>query len=199
MSLTRHEVERQPAGGRGARERILWAASELFHRNGINATGMEELTSVAHVSKRTFYQHFEGKDELIGCYLDRWEAHPRLPSAVLARADLTPRERLLAVFDEPAVTAAPRGCPFHNAAVELPAPDGPSTERARRYKAAVRGRLVEVAGQAGARDPEALGGQLAVLLEGAGALATTIGDTSPYRDAAAAAAALITAQCDAAS
>jgi hypothetical protein len=81
--------------------------------------------------------------------------------------------------------------------VELPASDAPARERARRYKAAVLGRLVEVAGQAGARDPEALGGQLAVLLEGAGARATSIGDTSPYRDARAAAAALITAQCGA--
>lgn len=56
-------------------------------------------------------------------------------------------------------------------------------------------RLVEVAGQAGVRDPEALGGQLAVLLEGAGALATSVGHNGLYRDAQAAAAALSTAQC----
>src|SRR3979411_1905200 len=49
---------RQPAGGRGARERILWAAGVLFYQQGINSTGIEELTTVAHVSKRTFYQHF---------------------------------------------------------------------------------------------------------------------------------------------
>jgi hypothetical protein len=64
-----------------------------------------------------------------------------------------------------------------------------------RYKALVRARLAEVAAEAGARDPEALGGQLAVLLEGAGALATSVGNAGPYRDARAAAAALITVQC----
>src|SRR5690242_8591772 len=40
-------------GGRGARERILTAATTLFHREGIHATGMERLVEHAHVSKRT--------------------------------------------------------------------------------------------------------------------------------------------------
>ena len=195
MDQTRYEVPRQPAGGRGARERILLAAGELFYRHGINSTGMEQLTAVAHVSKRSFYQHFTGKDQLIERYLQRWEEDPRLTPARLDRTDLTPRERLLSAFDEPAEVAAPRGCPFHNAAVELPAEDAPSVPAVHRYKALVRTRLAEVAEQAGARDPEALGGQLAVLLEGVGALATSVGHTGPYRDAQAAAAALITAQC----
>jgi AcrR family transcriptional regulator len=195
MEQTRYPVARQPAGGRGARERILRAAGELFYRNGINSTGMEQLTAVAHVSKRSFYQHFTGKDELIQRYLERWEGNPRLTPTLLARTDLTPRERLLAAFDEPAGGPRPRGCPFHNAAVELPAEDAPSEPAVHRYKEAVRAGLVEVAGQTGARDPEALGGQLAVLLEGAGALATSVGHAGPYRDAQAAAAALITAQC----
>ncbi|MDT7722026.1 MAG: hypothetical protein QOE94_3037, partial [Mycobacterium sp.] len=30
-------------GGRGARQRILNAAAELFYREGINATGVERL------------------------------------------------------------------------------------------------------------------------------------------------------------
>src|ERR1700728_4111252 len=40
-------------GGRGARERILAAATTLFSREGIHATGVERLTDYAHVSKRT--------------------------------------------------------------------------------------------------------------------------------------------------
>jgi AcrR family transcriptional regulator len=195
MDQTRYEVPRQPSGGRGARERIMAAAGELFYRHGINSTGMEQLTAVAHVSKRSFYQHFSGKDELIAQYLQRWEESPRLTPARLDRTDLPPRERLLSAFADPADVAAPRGCPFHNAAVELPAGDAPSVPAVHRYKALVRARLAEVAAEAGARDPEALGGQLAVLLEGAGALATSVGNAGPYRDARAAAAALITVQC----
>ena len=51
--------------GRGARERILAAAETLFARRGINATSMNDLYIEARVSKRTLYQHFAGKDELV--------------------------------------------------------------------------------------------------------------------------------------
>ncbi|MBW4094896.1 MAG: helix-turn-helix transcriptional regulator, partial [Acidobacteria bacterium] len=55
--------------GRGARERILSASQQLFCDQGIHCTGMDQLAGVAGVSKRTLYQHFAGKDELIAEYL----------------------------------------------------------------------------------------------------------------------------------
>ena len=61
-------------GGRGARERILRAAADLFYADGINSTGMERLTEAAHVSKRTFYQHFPSKAALVEAYLDAFGA-----------------------------------------------------------------------------------------------------------------------------
>ena len=56
-------------GGRGSRDRILNAATSLFYRVGIHATGVERLTREAHVSKRTFYQHFPSKTDLVEQYL----------------------------------------------------------------------------------------------------------------------------------
>ncbi|MER7687469.1 helix-turn-helix domain-containing protein [Streptomyces sp. NPDC097610] len=41
----------------------------LFTAQGINATGMEQLSIVAEVSKRTLYAHFPSKDELVRAYL----------------------------------------------------------------------------------------------------------------------------------
>ncbi|MDT5228774.1 MAG: hypothetical protein QOH94_2567, partial [Mycobacterium sp.] len=38
-------------GGRGARQRILQTAAELFYRDGINATGVERLAAESSVSK----------------------------------------------------------------------------------------------------------------------------------------------------
>src|SRR6201995_1476834 len=97
------ELEKGPQGrrrGRGARERILGASQRLFRDQGINRTGMDQLCAVAQVSKRTAYQHFTSKDELVTEYLRRFD--PDAMSAVFDRTDLTPRERLLAAFELPA-------------------------------------------------------------------------------------------------
>ena len=124
------ELEKGPRGlrrGRGARERILSASRQLFGEQGINRTGMDQLCAEAQVSKRTLYQHFPGKDELIAEHLRRFD--PDILPDVFDRADLTPRERLLAVFD----IHAPL-CPFIAAAVEINDPGHPARELARDYK-----------------------------------------------------------------
>jgi AcrR family transcriptional regulator len=115
-------LEKGPRGlrrGRGARERIISASQQLFRDQGINSTGMDQLCAVAEVSKRTLYQHFSGKDELIAECRRRFD--PEVLPEVFDRTDLAPRERLLAVCE------------------------------------------------GGAADPEQLGEQLALLLDGASA------------------------------
>src|SRR3984893_18416960 len=161
------ELKKGPKGrrrGRGARERILSASQQLFREQGINRTGMDQLCAAAQVSKRTAYQHFPGKDELVAEYLRRFD--PSVLSGVFDRTDLTPRERLLAAFDNP---PHPPPCPYIAAAVELHDPQHPESQYARDYKKAVAARLTETAREAGATNPEQLGEQLALLLDGASA------------------------------
>ena len=180
------ELEKGPRGlrrGRGARERILSASQQLFRDQGINATGMDQLCSVAEVSKRTLYQHFTGKDELVAEGLRRFD--PDVLPEVFDRADLTPRERLLAVFD----VHSPM-CPFIAAAVELPDPDHPARVRARDYKISFADRLTDAAREAGAADPESLGEQLALLLDGASARSRVL-NADAFTAAAAIAAVLV--------
>ena len=104
---------------------------------------------------------------------------------MLKHGDLTPAQRLLAIFapmesDSPAPF---RGCPFHNAVVEG-AGELPEVARlAQRHKRAFRDRLVATAAEAGAADPESLGRQLAVIFEGANALAASSNDTEVFTDA----------------
>lgn len=183
----------RPAGGRGARERIERAAARLFYRNGIHATGVELIAQEANVSKRTLYQHFASKNDLVDNYLRGLDARGGLATERrLEDATMSPRERLLAIFDMPA-RGVLRGCPFHNAAVES-AGSLPSTDEiVRAHKQEFTRRLIAVAQQAGAADPHLLGQQLAVLLEGATALATSLNDTAPVVHARAAAATLIDA------
>ncbi|MFC1407820.1 TetR/AcrR family transcriptional regulator [Streptacidiphilus sp. N1-12] len=133
--------------GRGARERILGASKELFREQGINRTGMDQLCAEAQASKRTAYQHFANKGELVTEYLRRFDPSV-LPNA-FDRTDLTPRERLLAAFDIPSTTPL---CPYIATAGELHAPQHPASQYARDYKKAVATRLADTARQAGAAD-----------------------------------------------
>lgn len=180
------ELKKGPRGvrrGRGARERILSASQQLFRDQGINSTGMDQLCASAEVSKRTLYQHFPGKDELITECLRQFD--PEILPEVFDRTDLTPRERLLAIFE----IHAPL-CPFIAAAVEIPDPAHPARAYASNYKKDFAARLTDTAREAGATNPEQLGEQLALLLDGASARSRVL-NTDTFATAAAIAAVLI--------
>ena len=183
-------------GGRGARERILKAAGELFYQRGIHATGVAALVEAAHVSTRTFYQQFESKNALVEEYLRQFETNGTLKSeGELARQDLTPAQRLLAIFDPlEAMLSLPmavRGCPFHNAAVEAAGCMPEVTRFVEEHKRGFLDRITAVAVEAGVVDPDGLARQLAVVYEGANALAATCNNTRVIDDARAAARTLI--------
>lgn len=170
--------------GRGARERILAAATDLFTAQGINATGIEQLATAATVSKRTLYAHFPSKDALVEAYLRQFDSTPLPTEAVLYDPHRPARERLLALFDIPtdttadtaADTAVPvwRGCVFLNAAVEVPDPSHAVHALAAAHKRAFARQIADVARDAGATDPDALGEQLALLYDGGAARSMTL-------------------------
>src|ERR1700742_1495388 len=159
--------EEQESGGHrvGAGPRILAAATELFYRDGIHATGVERVAATAQTSKRTLYQHFSSKDRLVEEYLRRIHETGGMPNEkALDTVDSTPRNRLLAIFDG-APADRIRGCPFHNAAVEA-ADEMPGVhDIVHEHKLWFIARLIDAASDAGARDPYQLGHQLAVLFE----------------------------------
>jgi AcrR family transcriptional regulator len=150
---------------------LLETATELFYERGIGATGVDAVVAASGVSKPTLYAQFGSKSELVAAVLER--RHVRrvasLQAALAARAE-DPRGRLLAVFDWLAdwyVTEGSRGCAFLNAAAELPDPADPGREVARRQKRWTRDYLAGLARQAGLADPERLGSQLLLLMDGA--------------------------------
>src|SRR5437867_12310540 len=103
----------------GARDRLIAAAARLFYSEGIHAVGVDRLCAEAEVSKRSLYQHFSGKDEVVTAML---QAQAAKFGAALAADDQPPRERILAAFapfegDAPATELA--SCPFVGAATEL--------------------------------------------------------------------------------
>jgi AcrR family transcriptional regulator len=174
-------------GGRGARARILTAASELFYFEGINATGVERIASRASVSKRTLYRHFPSKSALVEEYLRRLRQEAAESTSIAM-----PRARLLALFElSDSDNGRMRGCPFHNAAVEA-AGAMPGVEHiVHAHKRDYVDGLTQLARAAGAADPEMLGDQIALLYEGASGLSTSLNDPAPWARARAAAEALI--------
>ncbi|WP_426405250.1 TetR/AcrR family transcriptional regulator [Streptomyces sp. R-07] len=186
-------------GGRGARERILKAAAELFYEEGIHATGVARLAEKAEVSSRTFYQHFPSKNALVEEYLKTFDEQiSRSFDEQLNGSGLSPQEQLLSVFTKvaedpmtPSVASVMRGCPFHNAAVEAAGSMPDVTGVVQRYKQRFVERLAGLAAEAGARDPQHLGWQLAVLVEGATALSTSLDSDRPGHAAVEAARVLI--------
>jgi AcrR family transcriptional regulator len=154
-----------------ARDRLIAAADELFSRDGIAATPVDEAIRRAGVATATLYHHFDGKDALVAAYLRdrherwmrRWERH------IAAAAD--PAAALLAIFDAldewEREGGAARGCAFVDAAAELGDRDHPAWSEISAHKEGVRARLVEVAQDAGRSDAEALADRLLLLYEGA--------------------------------
>ncbi len=181
---------RRTQASRPEREaQVLDAAGELFYARGVHEVGMDELVHTTGLGKATVYRLFPTKDALIGAYLSR------LASRILAMIDedversATPGQALHRVIDGAglALTASGfRGCPFNNASIEFADPDHPARVAARDYRAALVTRLGAVAGQlrmAPSRPADALGRQLAVLIDGAYVSAAHLGPTGPARDA----------------
>ena len=154
-----------------ARERLIAAADELFSRDGIAATPVDEAIRRAGVATATLYHHFDGKDALVAAYLHerharwmrRWETH------VAAAPD--DRGRLLAIFDALDDWAreggAERGCAFVDAAAELSDREHPAWREISAHKDDLRRRLLELGEAAGRADAGPLADQLLLLYEGA--------------------------------
>jgi AcrR family transcriptional regulator len=151
------------------RERLLQAAAQLFYAEGVSV-GVERLCQTAGVSKRSMYQLFATKDEVIA---EALRTHG--PSSVASyfpdkSADMPPRERILHVFarlEELSATLSFHGCPFVNTAIELHDPTHPASGVALSFKQQLESYFLEQAVALAAPDPSFLAAQLTMLFDGA--------------------------------
>jgi AcrR family transcriptional regulator len=155
------------------RERLLDAAGELFYRDGVNI-GVDALCKAAGVSKKSMYQLFRSKDELIAESLaSRGPAYQALLQPG-PEDDRPPRDRILAVFerqDEVVASGNFLGCPYVSTAVELKNPEHPGSVVARHFKQQLTDFFHRELVKAGADDPATLAIQLTMIFDGAAARA----------------------------
>lgn len=180
---------RAPAGWLTRAERealVLDTAARLYYARGVHEVGMDELVQATGLGKATVYRLYPGKDDLVAAYLRR------LAGTILAAIDAdiarhggAPAPALLAILD--AVEAdlrrpGFRGCAFNNASIEYDDPAHPARAQARSYRQALRARLTGLATQLDPAGGPALGGELAVLVDGAYTSAAHLGPDGPAAD-----------------
>ena len=70
------------------RERVVDAGQELFHKNGIRAVTMDDVSHQLHISKRTLYQLFDTKESLlIACQQKAMAEHQQQIRNIMAETD----------------------------------------------------------------------------------------------------------------
>jgi AcrR family transcriptional regulator len=144
------------------KERILETADRLFYLRGIRAIGVDSIAAEIGISKRTLYNHFPSKDELIAAYLAR--RFKQVPAS-----EKPPAEQILGTFDSLERHFARtdfRGCPFVNAVAELGAEDQAVKRIAIAFKESRRLWFRDLLLRLGVADPEGLATQLTLLVDG---------------------------------
>jgi AcrR family transcriptional regulator len=153
------------------REQIINQALTLFYRNGFNATGVDKIINEAGVSKKTLYNHFRSKNELVLATLrKRDELFRNNMMRETERLASEPTERLLALFDVMGNWFNEKtfsGCMFINASAEFADLRDPCHILCAEHKRLVCDYIESLAEQAGAKDPHELAKQLNLLIEGA--------------------------------
>jgi AcrR family transcriptional regulator len=177
-----------PAG-----ERLLATASELFYERGIHAVGVDLIAELAGTTKKTLYDRFGSKDNLVALYLERrFERWRAFVTERVAAHEPGPGQ-VLAAFDALGewLTDNTCGCAFVNANAEIGRSGHPGVAVIRAEKQWMRECYERLARDAGL--PAALGARLHLLHEGAIVALTAGGHADAVANARSAARALITA------
>jgi AcrR family transcriptional regulator len=154
------------------RDRLIETAMTMFYQNGFHAIGLDQILDEVGVTKTTFYNHFESKDDLILEVLETRDTREREEwlRSMRDKGGDDPRSQLLALFDlldDWFHESGFRGCMFINAAAEFPSPNDPIHKAAARHGHLFARELRGLCERAGADDPDTLTKRLMLLVAGA--------------------------------
>ncbi len=170
------------------RQQIIDAAYTLFYQIGFIRTGVDAIANAAGITKRTLYQHFSSKDELIEVVLEH--QHQMALERIRRWADCItgkPDQMVMTLFEKLAQWADRtkwQGSGFTRAALEFAdQPGHPARKAARRHKKEVELYLVEKFATQNLGNVEQLVREVLLLIEGCQSLAL-IHDNLEYVNAA---------------
>lgn len=125
---------------------LIDTALTLFYQQGINNVGINEVLKVSGVAKKTLYNHFPTKDELVlstlkarhTVFID-WLTHQIEPCSNDEHVALKLFEGLDRWFNEEVVALSPfKGCFFINSAAEYRDETHPINQQCRLHKLAIK-------------------------------------------------------------
>ncbi|CAL9434477.1 hypothetical protein SUDANB145_02113 [Streptomyces sp. enrichment culture] len=164
-----------------AARRVLEAAERLFYAHGIHAVGVDLIAAEAGVTKKTLYDRFGSKEQVVVEYLagrdERWRAFlaERLEGAGGEGSEGSDAgdggaARVSAVFDASRDWAAEygaKGCAMVNAHAEIGDPAHPAHPVIAAQKAWMLELFTRLAGELGPGEADRVGRVLMLLHEGA--------------------------------
>jgi AcrR family transcriptional regulator len=105
------------------RERVLEKTFTLFHQQGYNATGINQIIEEAKVAKASFYQHFKSKEDLCVAFLNERHTYWFNQLTQFTTNEKEVQSKVLASFDFLIFMNKKenfRGCSFLNILSEIP-------------------------------------------------------------------------------
>ena len=106
----------------GKRERLIAAALQLLHEQGIERTTLADIAKAADVPAGNVYYYFKTKDEVIGAVIDAHVQQIKTTLAAIEARHRSPKDRLKAFvreFTAQSELVARFGCPLGSLCSEL--------------------------------------------------------------------------------
>ena len=174
------------------KEHLVKTAQALFYKQGIRATGIDTILAESGVAKKTLYNHFKSKDELVIAALQRRDQQfmDMLRTGVHKHTPLQSGDerlaRVLAFFDtltEWIQSESFYGCMFINASAEYPRQNDPVHVACASHKRLVIQFIEELLARGNFEHSYNLARQIALLADGAIVNAYTTNDLNAAKEA----------------
>ena len=189
-------------GPMATHERLIQAGLDLFHRHGIHPVGLDRILQQAGVTKTTFYNYFESKEDFACAVIDRFgeEIYARMqlrvdePTADVAVNDI--KCHLLSIFDAWDALfdhETFRGCMLVSAGVASGDLHDPAREAAIKNKQRLLQTYEGLATRAGISNPRQFATRFGLLVDGVLIARLLYGDRNEVKEARAMAEQLIDA------
>ena len=158
---------------KGAKERIIEAASHLFYFEGYNQTGINQILKESGASKDSMYRHFNSKEDIAVTYLSR--RHVMWVGNLIdyIKVKKTNKEKLISSFDylnDWLSEVEFRGCGFQNIICDLPKDQQKIKDQVVLHKNELRDLIHDLLKDEDlytTEEAEQLGDEILVLMEGA--------------------------------